>query len=101
MTPVLTQWWLAVLGRTLVWARLRVSDSGVAEVYDCDGNTLTYDSEDTARAALLDADFLAIDGLDDEDADRMGIDLERLVPPQGAEGEALRAAMIQSLPARQ
>ena len=101
MTPVLTQWWLAALGRTLVWARLRVSDSGIAEVYDCDGNTLTYDSEDTARAALMDADFLAIDGLDAEDADRLGIDLERLVPPQGDDGEALCAAMIQSMPARQ
>lgn len=96
-----SSWWLAALGRTLVWARLDLSDSGVASVYDCDGNTLAYDSEDTARAALMDAEFVALDGLDEDDADRLGLDLDRLLPPQGDDGEALRAAMVQTLPARQ
>ena len=50
------QWWLASLGTTLVWARLRVRHAGTAEVLDSDGNTLSYDSEDTARAQLFDAD---------------------------------------------
>ena len=59
------QWWLATLGRTVVWARLRVREAGTAEVLDSDGNTLAYDSEDTARAALMDAEFVALDGLDD------------------------------------
>ena len=63
-----TEWWLATLGRTLVWARLRVLDAGTAEVFDSDGNTLAYDSEDTARAALLDAEFVEYDGLDEDDA---------------------------------
>ena len=61
-----TEWWLATLGRTLVWARLRVLDAGTAEVFDSDGNTLAYDSEDTARAALMDAEFVAFDGLDED-----------------------------------
>jgi len=52
------QWWLATLGRTIVWARLRVREAGTAEVFDSDGNTLAYDSEDTARAALMDAEWL-------------------------------------------
>ena len=47
-----TEWWLASLGRTLVWARLRVREAGIGEVFDSDGNTLVYDSEDSARAAL-------------------------------------------------
>src|SRR5690606_23825814 len=54
---VLEEWWLASLGRTIVWARLRVREAGTAEVFDSDGATLVYDSEDTARAMLLDADF--------------------------------------------
>ena len=53
------QWWLASLGRNIVWARLRVLEAGTAEVFDSDGNTLAYDSEDTARAALMDAEFVA------------------------------------------
>src|SRR5690606_40101789 len=56
------EWWLATLGRTVVWARLRVREAGTAEVLDSDGNTLIYDSEDTARAMLLDAEFVAFDG---------------------------------------
>ena len=61
------QWWLATLGRTIVWARMRVRDAGTAEVFDSDGNTLVYDSPDSARAALLDAEFVEYDGLDRED----------------------------------
>jgi hypothetical protein len=45
------EWWLATLGRTVIWARLRVLEAGTAEVFDSDGATLPYDSEDTARAA--------------------------------------------------
>ncbi len=95
------QWWLAALGHTLVWARLRLRAGGSAEVFDCDGNYLRYDSEDSARAALLDADFLAIDGLDGEDAERLGIDLDRVVPPSTRGGDAaLGALMIQPSPPR-
>jgi len=92
------QWWLAVLGRTVVWARLRVNASGVAEVFDCDGRTLPYDSEDSARAALLDADFRALDGLDDDDALALGFPLGSVEPPHGGDDMALRERMIQPLP---
>ena len=51
-------WWLASLGNTLIWARLRVRPAGTAEVLDSDGNTLSYDSEDTARSQLFDAEFV-------------------------------------------
>jgi len=94
------EWWLATLGRTIVWARLRVREAGTAEVFDSDGNTLVYDSEDTARAMLLDADFVAFDGLDEEDALERGFSLAELSPPDGGSDEVLRSRMLQSLGAR-
>ena len=95
------EWWLATLGRTIVWARLRVRDAGTAEVFDSDGNTLAYDSEDTARAALMDAEFVSFDGLDEDDAAVRGFALGELTPPRQAGDEAsLRAHMVQQLPQR-
>lgn len=91
------QWWLASLGKTLIWARLRVLDSGVAEVFDCDGRTLPYDSEDSARSALLDAEFRAYEGLDAEDAQVLGFTLEAVQPPQAENDAALRELMVQVL----
>lgn len=91
------QWWLATLGRTIVWARMRVRDAGTAEIFDSDGNTLVYDSEDTARATLMDAEFIAFDGLDEEDALERGFRLDEVQPPQAEDDEALRTRMFQSL----
>jgi hypothetical protein len=101
MSVVEEHWWVASLGRTLVWARLRVLDSGTAEVFDCDGRTLTYDSQDSAQAALLDAEFRAWDGLDDDDALQLGFVFAETAPPQAGDDEALRERMIQPLPTRQ
>ncbi|QOW18609.1 hypothetical protein INQ41_07780 [Lysobacter ciconiae] len=92
------QWWLAALGRTIVWARLRELDAGTAEVLDSDGNTLSYDSPDTARAALMDAEFAALDGMDAEDAADRGFALDELVVPYAEDDDRLRALMVQTLP---
>ena len=94
------EWWLASLGRTIVWARLRVREAGTAEVFDSDGNTLAYDSEDTARAALMDAEFVAFDGLDEDDALERGFSLGEVSPPTGDDDDALRARMVQRLGGR-
>jgi hypothetical protein len=91
------QWWLATLGRSVVWARLRVREAGTAEIFDSDGNTLAYDSEDTARAALMDAEFVAFDGLDADDALARGFDLRAVQPPQADNDEALRPLMFRKL----
>lgn len=91
------QWWLATLGRNIVWARLRVRDAGTAEVFDSDGNTLSYDSEDTARAALMDAEFVAWDGLDPEDALARGFSIDEVQPPSAVSDEVLARHMFQSL----
>ena len=95
--PLREEWWLATLGRTVVWARLRTREAGTAEVFDSDGNTLAYDSEDSARAALMDAEFVALDGLDAEDAAERGFALDELAPPTG-DDTTLRAHMVQKLP---
>ena len=94
------QWWLATLGRTLVWARLRVREAGTAEIFDSDGNTLAYDSEDTARAALMDAEFVAFDGLDAQDAEDRGFDLREVQPPRAESDDTLRTMMFQALGGR-
>lgn len=94
------EWWLATLGRTVIWARLRVRGAGTAEVFDADGNTLAYDSEDSARAALMDAEFVALDGLDDEDAAERGFAVDELQPPRAGDDEALRELMMRKLPPR-
>jgi hypothetical protein len=100
MSADASQWWLAALGDTLIWARLDVLDSGIAEVFDNDGRVLRYDDETAARMALLDAEFRAFDGLDEDDATAMGFDLEEIEPPRGDSDEELLAKMVQKLPPR-
>lgn len=89
-------WWLASLGRTIIWARLRTLPAGTAEVFDADGKTLAYDSPDTARSALMDAEFVAYDGLDEEDALARGFSLAEISPPAGEPAD-LAARMVQQL----
>jgi len=88
------QWWLARPEHLLVWARLQVTESGIAMVFDSAGDTLTYENEDIARAALMDADFRAFDGMDSDDADGIGLWLEELEPPQGQYDEDLLPQMV-------
>lgn len=92
------EWWLATPEQLLVWARLRVLESGVAQVFDSLGETLTYESEDVARAALMDADFRGLDGMDDDDAEVIGMLIEELQPPQGEDDEELLPQMIRQKP---
>lgn len=92
------QWWLVAPQPGLVlWARLRERDDGAAEVLDSTGMTLRFASRDEAQHYLLDLDYRAHDGLDEEDARALGAPLAALVPPAQAEGPALVAAMNQRL----
>jgi hypothetical protein len=90
-------WWVARIGDTLVWARMRTFESGIARVFDCDGNDVPFDSEDSARAALLDAEYRRFDGLDEDDAAALGFHLEALEPPLADNDEDLREQMFQKL----
>lgn len=97
------QWWLATVGNLLVWARLTVHESGIARILDSDGRVEVYDSEDSAQAALLDADFRAFDGLDEDDAHELGFSLATITPPDGIDGadpDELRALMTVRLASR-
>lgn len=94
---VVTAWWVTCPARMLVWARLQVRESGVAEVLDCDGQVLVYDSEDSARAALMDAEFRAFDGLDEDDVEGWDILLEDLIPPEGEHDDDLVPQMMRAL----
>ena len=98
--PAREQWWLTAFNRQLVWARLRVMDSGVAHVFDSTGATLTYESEDIARSALMDAEFRALEGMDDDDAEEFGVLLEDLVPPEAEHDDELVPQMMKRLPER-
>lgn len=95
------QWWVAAVVDRLVWARLRVPDSGIAEVLDSSGEITRYDDETSARMALLDAEFRAFDGLDEDDAAHMGFDLDSTEPPRGEDDEDLLPQMTSRLPPRQ
>lgn len=101
MSEETREWWLAAIGDTLVWARLEILDSGIAQVLDSDGRILRYDDETTARMALLDAEFRAWDGLDADDAERLGFDLEEVEPPRGDSDEEIVPRMIEKLPPRE
>lgn len=91
------EWWLVRLGNDLLWARLTVSVSGIASVLDSDGQLLRYDSEDTARAALMDAEYFSFEGLGEEDALSFGLRLEDIKPPRGESDETLLRHMIVKL----
>jgi|SRR6185312_6421956 len=91
------EWWIAALGDVLVWARLRVLESGVVEVFDASGDTLRYPDQDVARSALLDAEFRAFDGLDEEDAALLGFDLESVEPPRAEDESELLPLMTEKI----
>ena len=94
------QWWIAVVGDLLIWARLSVLDDGIAEVFDSDGGTLRYDDETTVRMALLDAEFRAFDGSDEDDAAALGFDLDEIEQPSADNDEDLLPQMVDKLPSR-
>ena len=94
------QWWVASIGDTLIWARLTITESGIAEVFDSDGGTLRYDDELQARMALLDAEFRAFDGLDEDDAAMLGLDLDDVEPPRGDSDDELLTQMIAKRPSQ-
>jgi len=90
-------WWIATLGRTLHWARLREREGGTAEVLDHDGNLHAYDSEDTARSMLLDAGYVEFDGIDEDDALERGFSLDEVAPPRAASDAELVGRMTVTL----
>ena len=50
--------------------------------------------------ALLDAEFRAFDGIDEDDAAAFGFDLEEVEPPRADNDEDLLPQMVRKLPTR-
>lgn len=100
------QWWIVTFGNRLHWARLTLLDDGSAEVFSANGETEHFPDEDAARAALFDAEYRAFDGIDEDDAELMGFDLDCVAPPHTgmdaseADNESLLEQMTQQLPPR-
>jgi hypothetical protein len=78
----------------LNWARLRVLASGQAEVFDCDGRTTRFSSEEDARMWLFEDEFTAFDTLDAEDEVEFGIRLSDIRVPSGKTDEELKPQML-------
>ncbi len=101
-----TQWWLVTFGDRLHWARLTVLANGTAEVFSANGETERFPDEDGAKTALFDAEYRAFDGIDEEDAELMGFDLDSVAPPHTgmdaseANDESLLEQMTMQLPPR-
>lgn len=91
------QWWLVTFGDMLHWARLTRCDDGTAEVLSANGEIERFQSEDDARAALLDANYRAFDGIDEDDADQMGFDLDSVAPPRAEDEDDLLEQMTLKL----
>jgi hypothetical protein len=90
------QWWLSAPEPGIVlWARLSERAEGAAEVLDSTGMTMRFPSRGDATHFLLDLEYRAHDGLDDDDAESFGLVLADLVPPAQPDGPALVAAMNQ------
>jgi hypothetical protein len=90
------QWWLSVPEAGMVlWARLSERAEGAADVLDSTGMTMRFPSRGDATHFLLDLEYRAHDGLDEDDAEGWGLVLADLVPPSLPDGPALVAAMNQ------
>lgn len=94
------QWWVVTFGDMLHWARLTLNEDGSADVFSANGETEHFPDEDAARNALLDADYRAFDGIDEDDADLMGFDLDSVAPPRSDDEDDLLEQMTMKLAPR-
>ena len=78
----------------LNWARLRVFDSGLAEVFDCDGRTTRFRSEKEAGLWLAEDEFRALASYDSEDEEEYGIKFADIDPPRAENDSELRSKML-------
>lgn len=90
-------WWLVSFGNILIWVCLCVCLVGIVEVFDSDGNMLSYDSEDIVCLQLFDVEFVEYDGLDEEDVLVCGFSLYEVQLLQVDNDEGLCGCMIQLL----
>ncbi len=99
-------WWVVTFDDMLHWARLTLNDDGSAEVFSANGETEHFPDEQAAMSALFDAEYRAFDGIDEDDAEMMGFDLDSVAPPHTGvdaseeDNEDLLEQMTMKLPPR-
>src|ERR1044072_4410204 len=93
------EWWLMWCSfPNLNWARLRVFADGSADVFDMDGRTLNYASENEASLELVEDEFTRFCNLDEEDEQDLGVPLIQSKPPTGdSEAELLPQMYVRRL----
>ena len=74
----------------LNWARWRVFESG-SEVFDCDGRTTRFASEEDAGLWLAEDGFSS--SFDAEDEEEYGIKFAAITPPQAESEQELQGKM--------
>jgi len=77
----------------LNWARLRVYESEVSEIFDMDGKTHQFKSEKEAINWLLEDEYTSYGKLDKKDENEYGIDLSIIKPPSAESTEELMSLM--------
>jgi len=102
-------WYVVTFAEMLHWARLTLNEDGTAEVLSASGEVERFGDEHAAQAALFDAEYRAFDGIDDDDAEMMGFDLDSVAPPhtgvdhdaEDGDDDDLLEQMTMKLPPRQ
>lgn len=77
----------------LNWARLRVFDSRRAEVFDCDGRTTSFTTQEEAGWWLAEDEFQALASFDSEDEEEYGITFADIAPPRAENVSELQGKM--------
>jgi hypothetical protein len=88
--PHQDSWWLDWSALPdLHWARLRVFEDGASEVFDLDGKTHRFETEDEARHWLSEDEYSALDTLMEQ-----GEVVPTVAPPAAATDAALVRLMV-------
>ena len=88
------EWWLMDTLPDLNWARLTLLPSGNAEVFDCDGKTHQFHSEQEARFFLLEDEFRLWTLYEAADFADAPFRIEDVHPPSGSSNADLLPQML-------
>jgi hypothetical protein len=90
------QWYLMDCSLpNLNWARIRIFQDGVAEVFDMDGRITRFITAEEAYYFLREDEFVRFDELDDEEVEALRRPLHTITPPKGETDEEILPRMFQ------
>ena len=88
------QWWLMDSLPELNWARLIVSPDGHAKVFDCDGKTHRFETEEEARYFLSEDEFRPWEHYEASDFADAPFSIGDVHPPVGSTDAELLPQML-------